>query len=89
MLFVPSAIRYQQALVLAARNVLPFHSSHKAIGVEISNIVSIHVIVTNELLQIKGVRQISSYRQSPFNVVVSVYRIRLPNNPDIAPGFIF
>ena len=49
MLFVPSAIRYHQALVLAARNVRPFHSSHKAIGVEISNIVSIHVVVTNEL----------------------------------------
>ena len=48
-LFVPSAIRHQQALVLAARNVRPFHSSHKAIGVEISNIVSIHVVVTNEL----------------------------------------
>ena len=49
MLFVPSAIRYQPALVLAARNVRPFHSSHKAIGVEISNIVSIHVVVANEL----------------------------------------
>ena len=49
MLFVPSAIRYHQAWVLAERNVQPFHSSHKAIGVEISNIVSIHVVVTNEL----------------------------------------
>ena len=46
MLFVPSAIRHHQALVLAERNVRPFHSSHKAIGVEISNIVSIHVVVT-------------------------------------------
>ena len=49
MFFVPPAIRYQQALVLAVRNVRPFHSSHKAIGVEISNIVIIHVDVTNEL----------------------------------------
>ena len=45
MFFVPPAIRYQLALVLAVRNVRPFHSSHKAIGVEISNIVSIHVDV--------------------------------------------
>ena len=87
MLFVPSAIRYQQALVLAARNVQPFHSSHKAIGVEISNIVSIHVVVILRCHIM--LRQISAYRQSSFNVVVSVYRIRLPNNPDIAPGFIF
>ena len=49
MFFVPPAIRYQLDLVLAVRNVRPFHSSHKAIGVEISNIVSIHVDVTNEL----------------------------------------
>ena len=86
MFFVPPAIRYQLDLVLAVRNVRPFHSSHKAIGVEISNIVSIHVksIVCQIML-----RQMSSYRQSSFNVVVSVYRIRLPNNPDIAPGFIF
>ena len=46
MFFVPPAIRYQQALVLAVRNVRPFHSSHKAIGVEISNIVIIYVDVT-------------------------------------------
>ena len=86
MFFVPPAIRYQLDLVLAVRNVRPFHSSHKAIGVEISNIVSIHVkfIVCQIMSQ-----QMSSYRQSSFNVVVSVYRIRLPNNPDIAPGFIF
>ena len=45
MFFVPPAIRYQLDLVLAVRNVRPFHSSHKAIGVEISNIVSIHVDV--------------------------------------------
>ena len=50
MFFVPPAIRYQLDLVLAVRNVRPFHSSHKAIGVEISNIVSIHVVVTNELV---------------------------------------
>ena len=45
MLFVPSAIRYHQAWVLAERNVQPFHSSHKAIGVEISNIVSIDIVI--------------------------------------------
>ena len=88
MFFVPPAIRYQQALVLAVRNVRPFHSSHKAIGVEISNIVSIHVDVKFIVCEIM-LRQMSSYRQSSFNVLVSVYRIRLPNNPDIAPGFIF
>ena len=87
MFFVPPAIRYQQALVLAVRNVRPFHSSHKAIGVEISNIVSIDVDVKFIVCQIM-LRQMS-YRQSSFNVAVSVYRIRLPNNPDIAPGFIF
>ena len=91
MLFPPSAIRYHQALILAERSVRPFHSSHKAIVVEISNIVSIHIVITKELnlrTQIM-LRKMSSYRQSSFNVVVSVYRIRLPNNPNIAPGFIF
>ena len=91
MLFVHSAIRYHQALVLAERNVQPFHSSHKAIGVEINNIVSTDIVITKELNLRSQVmlRQMSSYRQSSFNVLVSVYRIRLPNNPDIAPGFIF
>ena len=52
MLFVPSAIRHHQALVLAERNVQPFHSSHKAIGVEISNIVSIYIVITNEKFKV-------------------------------------
>ena len=52
MLFVHSAIRYHQALVLAERNVQPFHSSHKAIGVEINNIVSIDIVIINEKLKV-------------------------------------
>ena len=89
MLFVHSAIRYHQALVLAERNVQPFHSSHKAIGVEINNIVSTDIVITKNLRSQVMLRQMSSYRQSSFNVVVSVYRIGLPNDPNVAPGFIF